>query len=285
MNDVSHFSAVTAGSLTPELWNGLTGGGIGILRISGFISAQRCSAAVERLTDERFPVYDPFDEFGGTDPLSHQQIRHDYLAGSDPDQPPVSRRLGRTLYEHAARGSECEYFTHAMDFDKQRRDVFADGGDVIDDVLTAARAVTGMAAELAEEPGHGKCFAGVIREVHGLSRLHSDDSREETPGFLVGAVPQQLGINVFLQMPEAGGALTVYDREYQLADRSMRSGYGLDPRAVAGDSYVGVTPQAGDLILFPARHIHRVDACSGAGRRIMLQAHVGITNEKIVCWS
>ncbi len=94
--------AVIAERLTTQLWIDLLEGRIGILRLPHFISRRRCTAALDELNDDRFVVYDPIEEFGGGDPLSHSQIRSDYLAGSCPDEPPVSRRLGRTLYEHAA---------------------------------------------------------------------------------------------------------------------------------------------------------------------------------------
>lgn len=286
MSEVCSFSAVVAERLTARLWTNLLKGRIGILRLPQFVSPWRCASALVELNDDRFVAYDPVEEFGGNDPLSHVQIRADYLAGSTPKEPPVSRRLGRTLYENVTRGAVKDYFEHANKFEALRRQVFFSGGDIIDEILEMIHIVTGAPSAVAEEPGHGRCFAGVIREVHGLSRLHSDDAREETPDFAVGTLPHQLGMYVFLDMPEGGGALTVYEREYRPEDRRFRQGYGLDPRAVVGDSFVGAVPRPGDLILFPARHIHRVDACSGSGRRIMLQAYLGVREGgDIVCWS
>jgi hypothetical protein len=272
--------------LLPRHWADLIAGRIGILRLPNFVLKERRKSSLGALTNSCFPPYDPMEEFGGVDPLSRSQIQEDYLAGSSPDEPPVSRRLGHTLYEHTARGTAEQYFAQAGRLDMLRREVFAPAGDVIDDVLDLVRSVTGRRASIATDPGYGRYFAGVIREVHGRSRLHSDDSREETPDFEVGSLPYQLGLYVFLDMPACGGALTLYEREYRPEDRPYRQGYGLDPRAVAGDSFVGVVPRAGDLILFPARHIHRVDACSGSGRRIMLQAHLGVDETgDVICWS
>lgn len=52
-------------------------------------------------------------------------------------------------------------------------------GVAVDDILELVHVMTGAPSVIAEEPGHGRCYAGVIREVHGLSRLHSDDAREK----------------------------------------------------------------------------------------------------------
>lgn len=113
MSGAGSFSAVIAERLTTQYWTNLLDGGIGILRLPHFISPQRCAAALDELNDDRFVIYDLIEEFGGSDPLSHSQIRSDYLAGSRPGGPPVSRRLGGTLYEHAARGTVKEYFDRA----------------------------------------------------------------------------------------------------------------------------------------------------------------------------
>lgn len=278
---------VVAERLERQDWASLLRGEIGVLRIPGYLPAAQREAAVTRLyAGPHFEAYDPIDECGGIDPVAHRQIRSDLLEGSTPDHPPVTRRLGRTLYEYAVRDKPEEYFRVAGDFDDARRALFPTGEDVIDNVLALISEVTGAPASVAEEPGYGRCYAGVIREVHGRSRLHTDDAREETPGFRLGALPWQLGLYVILDMPERGGDMIVYEREYRPDDRSFRQGYGLDPRAVAGDGYIGIAPRPGDLILFPDRNIHRVDACSGDGRRIKLQAHLGVdTDGSVSCWS
>src|SRR5262249_14890162 len=146
-------------------WADLRNGEIGVLRVPGFMSSERRDAALAKLTDDIFPAYDPMEEFGGIDPVSHSQIRSDYLAGSSPDRPPVSRRLGRTLYEHAARGTAKDYFRRAEGFAAARRKAFSQGGDVIGEILETLATVTGNPATVAVEPGYGRCFAGVIREV------------------------------------------------------------------------------------------------------------------------
>jgi hypothetical protein len=280
------FQAVVAGQLDGGQWAALLRGDTGILRIPGFLSPGRREAALRQLDGALFPAYDPIEECGGIDPVAHRQIQADHLAGSRPGEPPVSRRLGRTLYEYAARGTAEEYFKRVDEFEAARRAVFHPGADVIEEVLDLISRVTGNGAAVAEEPGFGRCYAGVIRDVHGRSRLHTDDARDETPQFAVGTLPSQLGVYIILDMPEQGGDLTVYEREHRAGDKAFRQGYGLDPRAVAGDAFVGITPRPGDLILFPDRNIHCVDACSGAGRRIKLQAHLGVRPDgDITCWS
>ena len=287
MSRVRSFRTVVADDLRVDAWSELLRGEIGVLRVPQFLSSERCEAAVAQLdAGPHFAPYDPIDECGGVDPLAHRQIQGDLLAGSRPDQPPVSRRLGRTLYEHAVRGTAEDYFKRVGEFDDARRETFSHGGDVIEEILGLIGQLTGTPASVAEEPGYGRCFAGVIRDVHGRSRLHTDDAREETPQFLVGTLPFQLGLYVILDMPERGGDMTVYDREFRPDDQPFRQGYGCDPRAVAGDGFVGIAPRPGDLILFPDRNIHCVGACSGPGRRLKLQAHLGVhADGSVVCWS
>ena len=287
MSSPRAFQAVVSPQLDKKLWQELLDGRTGILRIPDFLPPERRRAALEQLDGGPFfAAYDPTDECGGIDPEAHRQIRDDLLAGSLPGEPPVPRRLGRTLYEYSARGKPEEYFKRVTEFESERRSVFVGQDDIIDDLLELVRRVSGGPASMAEEPEYGPYYAGVIREVYGRSRLHTDDAREETPQFSVAALPFQVGFYIIFEIKTGGGALTVYEREHRESDKPFRQGYGTDPRAVACDSFVGITPQAGDLILFPDRHIHWVDAASGDGRRIMMQAHLGVDDTgAVVCWS
>ena len=96
----------------------------------------------------------------------------------------------------------------------------------------------------------------------------------------------QLGVYIVLEMPEHGGTLLVYDRKLTGADAGKRVGYGLDPGAVSGNGFVGVVPQPGDLILFPDRNLHQVHECSGKGRRVKRQLHLGVSaDSSVVAWS
>lgn len=282
------FTAVVAEQLTAALWAGLVDGDIGLLRIPDFLTQERRESALKRLDNGgHFVAYDPMDECGGIDPEAHRQIMGDLLAGRGPNDPaPVSRRLGITLYEHTARGTADQYFHDADGLDTQRRETFADGGDPVDELLHEISDVTGASAAIAADPRHGRCFAGVIRDVHGRSRLHTDDAREESPGFAFAETPYQLGVNIFLDMPEEGGDLTVYFRELRPEDAPFRQGYGLAPQAVAGEPCVRIAPRAGDLIVFPGRNIHQVAPCTGPGRRIMMHAHLGVhADQSVDCWS
>jgi hypothetical protein len=155
------------------------------------------------------------------------------------------------------------------------------------DAISVTNYMTGIShlpADVVRAHGEETLVPGAPGAATGVSQY--DDAREETPGFVVGTLPHQLGIYIVLDMPQRGGDLTVYDRQYRPQDGPLRQGYGLDPKAMAGDVFVGTAPQAGDLILFPDRHIHQVDACSGSGQRIKLQAHLGVhADGSVVCWS
>ncbi len=281
-----NFNAVVTDRLMVDDLDALFDQRTGILRLTGFLTPQQRKQALEGLTEDLFHSYNPLDELGGVDPERKKQLAADLLAGSSESSPPTSRRVGITIYEFVAKGSADEYFQQTSAAESLRRRAFAGCGDLIDHVLAVIRGASRYPVDVAVEPGRGRYYAGVVREVHGLSRIHTDDSQEETPDHTVANVVSQLGLYVYLDMPASGGALVVYGRQSRADDGQHRRGYGLDPRAVSGDPFVGVTPAAGDLILFQAKNLHRVEACSGPGRRILLVAFLGQTNEgSIVCWS
>lgn len=281
-----NFTSVITDHLSTDDLDRLLDGRTGILRLPGFLTSEQRNQALRGLTDELFPTYDPLEELGGVDPESKKQLAADLLAGSSDNHSPISRRLGLTLYEFVAKGNADGYFHQTSVAESRRRRAFAGCGDLIDHVLAVIRSASRYPVDIAVEPGRGRYYAGVVREVHGLSRIHTDDSREETPNHMVTNVVSQLGLYVYLDMPAYGGALVVYGRQPRASDRQHLRGYGLDPQAVSGDPFVGVTPAAGDLILFQAKNLHRVEACSGPGRRILLVAFLGQTGDgSIVCWS
>ncbi len=84
-------------------------GRTGILRLASFLTCEQRNQALGGLTDELFPTYDPLEELGGIDPESKKQLAADLLAGSSDSQPPISRRLGLTLYEFVAKGNADDY--------------------------------------------------------------------------------------------------------------------------------------------------------------------------------
>ncbi len=291
---IGQFGVVIAASLTADHLRELFDGTVGIVRIPHFTDRVTRERALSGLTEDHFRPYDPRLELGGVD-----QGRGSWRRADSPDLTddlsglydmeaitPRVRRLGMTLFEYTCRNEVDEYFLHSEAAHGARREAFSMSGDLLELALASLQTAWPRPGAVAMEPGGRRYFAGIVRDVYGASRIHTDDAREEEPDRLVGMVQGQLAMYLYLTMPRPGGAVVVYDRPWRHQDEVHRDGYGFSPEAVSGDSFVGVTPAAGDLILFPSTHLHRIETCAGIGPRIILSAFVGrLPDGTLACWS
>lgn len=101
----------------------------------------------------------------------------------------------------------------------------------------------------------------------GGAHPHLDQSN--TPLLAPFGLTKRIGLNVYLDMPSAGGAIEFWNREFSDAEyaRSKRPDYGLD-RQLLGAPDLTIRPQVGQAILFDASRPHAVEALAGVGERI-----------------
>jgi hypothetical protein len=133
-------------------------------------------------------------------------------------------------------------------------------------------------------------FIGLSRMVNaGTTFLaHHDIFSEDAPGKPEAtSLKAQFGANVYLQMPETGGALLMWDREIPPAEFNKLRGdeYGLPVEAL-GEPDLVVRPEPGDLLIFNSRKMHAVSP--GAGKsRLSVSCFVGYRGQgqPLACWS
>jgi len=135
-----------------------------------------------------------------------------------------------------------------------------------------------------------KMFVGLSRRMApGVPLLaHHDMFGRHAPGTPEAAsLVSQFAINVYVEVPEAGGELALWRDEITDAEFLERRGphYGI-PLGELGPPDFTVKPQDGDLILFNARKLHAV--LPGVGRdRLTLSAFLGYRgpDERLTVWS
>lgn len=135
-----------------------------------------------------------------------------------------------------------------------------------------------------------KMFIGLSRMVTaGTTFLaHHDIFSEDAPGKSEAtSLTAQFGANVYLQMPDTGGALLMWDREIAPPEfNRLRAGeYGL-PIETLGQPEVVICPEPGDLLVFNSRKMHAVSP--GTGRsRLAVSCFVGYRGKEqpLTYWS
>jgi hypothetical protein len=139
---------------------------------------------------------------------------------------------------------------------------------------------------VATEPGFGTYNAGVVRSIPSGALPHVDNAAEECPHLVVGETVAQGSILIYLTSPATGGGLRVFHKSPTAYDRiHNRQDWGFSPAAIVGVPFTGVTPSAGDVVVFPTTLIHSVDTVV-AGERISVSAFFGQTRDgRLILWS
>ncbi|MFD5985944.1 hypothetical protein [Streptomyces cyaneofuscatus] len=134
-------------------------------------------------------------------------------------------------------------------------------------------------------------FAGVCRVFPEGSELlpHNDSLLRDAPGMPLGReLDGQLAANIYLRVPERGGALQLWDLrpdERQLARwRARDSAYGAD-RALVPEPRCELRVAAGDLVIMDATRLHAVSR-QERGIRVGLSCFLGVRHGRpLLCWS
>lgn len=231
--------------------------------LPAFVDSDYCRDAVEAIRSVEFSPYPATVGVAGAAPVL---------------------KVGPTVFDHF--GTDfAAYFDEAAECAGRLRACFAgariiDPLDLLVDLLTL---VWDGPVVIAEERGR-PYFAGVLRSIPGGTLPHVDNASVETPELAIGQTSRQGTILLYLAMPTSGGATKVFAKRPNDDDPTYSWGYA--PEAVAGVRFAGVTPSAGDVVLFPTTHIHQVEPVTGAGDRITFSAFYGPDERgRLVVWS
>jgi hypothetical protein len=84
------------------------------------------------------------------------------------------------------------------------------GFDPLQRMMDRLRAIWPADVGVAMEPGHGRYFAGGIKTRTSSGNLHYDFVPHSAPGFAIAQIEDQLGWNLYLDMPKDTGGTTTY---------------------------------------------------------------------------
>lgn len=174
------------------------------------------------------------------------------------------------------------YFREAESADAELRNRFEAAG-IVDPREIMIALLKHMWAGPVEIPREGdrKYFAGVMRSVTEGTIPHVDFA-QRTPDLAIGKVLSQGSILFYLRMPPAGGGVRVFDKR----PASPMPFDGLEWEGVAGLEFAGVTPAAGDVVVFPTTYAHAVEPVIIEGDRVTVSAFFGpLPDGRIILWS
>jgi hypothetical protein len=123
-----------------------------------------------------------------------------------------------------------------------------------------------------------KMFVGISRIVKPdvTFLAHHDIFHKDAPdSYIAKSLMAQFAANVYLQIPQIGGELQIWNNEMtpEEFDDIRGTSYGIDPNLLGNPDYT-LKPQTGELIIFNSRKMHAV-APSRDCSRLSLSCFIG----------
>ncbi|MFG3498029.1 proline hydroxylase [Streptomyces sp. NPDC047928] len=258
------FTAVDAPVFTDRHLANLAAGTLAAVRVPGFLDAATCQAAVRALDRVATAPYDPARV------------------------PTPVMRFGPALNDYRLPDGKLDADRYWPDAEAARADWNRAG--MRPDPVAISLGLLGAAWGAAVVPatiGGRAVFGGTLREINAGLLMHFDDINREFPqGLFDQDTVAQLAFNVYVAVPDAGGATTVWRHRWEPSDEEHREAYGYRGAAVDGCQRVDLPPHVGDGLLFNPANFHAVEANRGAGRRIAFAFFLGLTTTgQLIVWS
>lgn len=164
--------------------------------------------------------------------------------------------------------------------------------DPLERMLQRLRAVWPAQADVAEEPGFGRYFAGGIKTRTSTGNLHYDYVPHTAAGFRIADVEDQLGWNLYLDMPHATGHTVLHGREVPRtggpAGKGAARALNLDHAFVAGAPTYTFHPHVGDVVIINTRYPHDivVEGTLPGESRTQVSSFIGrLPDDELLLWS
>ncbi len=197
-------------------------------------------------------------------------------------------RVGKAFIEVKNDTDREEYHQVALNNIQFIRQSFKPFASPIDELRLLLDEVWPAGARLLQIDGK-KCFVGVCRfQRTGVDLIpHTDNLTRNAPPQQQPLL-KQLSANIYLEIPEQGGELEMWNiepSEEEYRQLQGEKGYGLDRHILPPPAAV-IKPEPGDLILLNPRFIHAVRP-SEQSNRVTLSSFVGYFGEDqpLAYWS
>jgi hypothetical protein len=257
-------------ALTPAALAALFNNEIPCIRVTGFATPAECQAFVRAM-----------DTVG---------LNKEYRA-IGPNVRFRPRYIGVPQFEYRKR-PKADYFATVEEAYADQAKVFeACGFDPIARLTDLLRgAAPGKDVRIAQEPGHGRYYAGIIRDITGGTNLHLDFARFTAPDYAIGANDAQIATNFYADGSPDWGETTVYNLHFDppVARGQYFESAPFDPTRVDGVERTAFKPLPGDLVMFNSRCPHRVgfNPNDDGRRRMGIGSFVGrAPGGNLVLWS
>jgi hypothetical protein len=253
--------------LTPETLEALFDNEIACIRVKGFATPAECKAFVAAMDavglNKEYRVIGPNVKFR-------------------------PRYIGVPQFEYRKRAKGDYFATVEAAYIDQSKVIAQCGFNPLDRLMTLLRgAAPGKTVRIAEEPGYGRYYAGIIRDVTGGTNLHMDFAKFTAPAYAIAANDAQIATNFYADGSSDWGETTVHNLHLDPALGPVELS-PFDPKLVEGAERISFKALPGDLVMFNSRCPHRVgfNPADDGKRRMGIGSFIGrAPGNSLVLWS
>ena len=172
---------------------------------------------------------------------------------------PQVTRFGISQYEEGIKLSKEEYFDLSADATVEQQRIFTASFDPVQRFLSLLRTLVDD-ADIMQEPGFGPYYAGNGKMRNGFSPIHVDFAPQDSSGWAIGESQSQLAWNLYIDVPEQGGELLIWEKEWQPADDQFQAkgSYYFDEAVISGYRCLAIKPKPCEVLLLNSRSFHAV---------------------------
>ena len=193
-------------------------------------------------------------------------------------------RLGISQYEQGLQASKENYFTLAKQLNEEFSKIFDQSDFEPVQRLIKIFKENGFEADVMQEPGMGSYFAGTGKLRNGKSPIHVDFAAQDSDGWEVAKANVQLAWNFYLRVPENGGELLLWDKQWNSEDdiHQVEDSYYYHDDVVQHAKMLRVKVHPGEVIIINSRNYHAV---SEVEDRLAFGSFISVFNNMLRLWS
>ena len=200
--------------------------------------------------------------------------------------PGLTTKIGTSLSSHIY--DKANYFSNAQNSNQFIQNLFSHTISPVDKMHQILENLFQKKISTATE--YDMKYSDCVIRIHqnGDSvHIHRDNCNFEMPEYVVSKYGNQLSAILYLQSPQSGGELTIYDKQWCKDDECQRNpDFGYSSDVVDNVEHVTIRPIPGNLVLLNPNYYHKIGSICGLKSRISIGFFFAESSENnLNCWS
>ena len=198
----------------------------------------------------------------------------------------LTTKIGTSLSAHIY--DKVSYFSNAQKSNQFIYQLFSNTISPIDKIRQILEQIFQKKISTADESGmnYSDCVIRIHKNGDSV-HVHRDNCNFEMSEYVVSKYKNQLSAILYLQSPQNGGELKIYDKQWCKDDESQRHPeFGYLTNVVDGVDYTTISPTVGNLVLLNPNFYHKIESVFGTKHRISIGFFFAESSENnLSCWS